>query len=203
MIVKMCGLKTRAAVETAESVGADLLGFIFWPRSRRYVEPRAAREISRGVKAHKVGVFVDAPLTEVEEIAELCGLDYVQLHGREDRAYAQAVNRPVIKAFRYGDGFSAEAANAYPAELILLDSFRQGAPGGTGETFAWQEAALETANLGKPLLVAGGIRKENLAEMVSIFAPYGVDVSGGLEENGEKSPELMRDFMAEASRWRA
>lgn len=202
MIVKMCGLRTREAVTAAETAGADLLGFVFWPRSRRYVEPEVVREISSGLHVHKVGVFVDATLPEVREIAELCGLDYVQLHGHEDGDYARAVGRPVIKAFRYGDGFSAEAANAYPAEMILLDSFRQGVPGGTGETFAWREAASETAGLRRPLLVAGGIRKENLAEMVSIFEPYGVDVSGGLEENGEKSPAMMQDFMAEARRWR-
>jgi phosphoribosylanthranilate isomerase len=149
-----------------------------------------------------VGVFVDAHISEVNEIAEFCGLDYVQLHGHEDEAYARQVTRPVIKAYRYGDNFKAEEAEQYPAELILLDSFVKGEAGGTGKTFAWQEASREVASLGKPLLVAGGISEENLSEVAATFHPYGVDVSGSLEEQGEKSVRLITSFLREAERWR-
>ena len=203
MIVKMCGIKTLAAAMAAEEAGADFIGFVFWPRSKRYAEPQAVREIARSLgKARKVGVFVDAPLAEVNEIAEMCNLDFVQLHGTENADYAKAVNRPIIKAYRYGDGFSAAAADAFPAELILLDSYQQGSPGGNGRAFAWQEAAEETKKLKKPLLVAGGLNSGNVAEALDIFHPYGVDVSGGLEDNGEKSPQLMQSFMAEVERAR-
>ena len=150
-----------------------------------------------------MGVFVDAPLAEVNEIAEFCSLDYVQLHGHENAEYARQVARPVIKAYRYGDNFLAEEAEHYPAEMILLDSFVQGAAGGTGKTFAWQEASHETASLSKPLLVAGGISEHNLSQVVEAFHPYGVDVSGSLEEQGEKSVSLIEAFFKEAERWRS
>ena len=203
MIVKICGMKTEEAALAAEAAGADLLGFIFYKDSRRYVAPERVKEISAGIShSRKVGVFVDAPISEVNEIAEFCGLDYVQLHGHEDEAYARQVARPVIKAYRYGDNFKAEEAEQYPAELILLDSFVKGEAGGTGKTFAWQEASREVAGLGKPLLVAGGISEENLSEVVATFHPYGVDVSGSLEEQGEKSVRLITSFLREAERWR-
>jgi len=203
MIVKICGMKTEEAALAAEAAGADLLGFIFYKDSRRYVAPERVKDISAGIShSRKVGVFVDAPISEVNEIAEFCGLDYVQLHGHEDEAYARQVARPVIKAYRYGDNFKAEEAEKYPAELILLDSFVKGEAGGTGKTFAWQEASREVAGLGKPLLVAGGISEENLSEVAATFHPYGVDVSGSLEEQGEKSVRLINSFLREAERWR-
>ena len=203
MIVKICGMKTEEAALAAEAAGADLLGFIFYKDSRRYVAPERVKDISAGIShSRKVGVFVDAPISEVNEIAEFCGLDYVQLHGHEDEAYARQVARPVIKAYRYGDNFKAEEAEQYPAELILLDSFVKGEAGGTGKTFAWQEASREVAGLGKPLLVAGGISEENLSEGAATFHPYGVDVSGSLEEQGEKSVRLINSFLREAERWR-
>ncbi len=204
MIVKVCGLKTEEAAKTAAGAGADLLGFIFYKGSRRYVAPEKVREISSQVKqGKKVGVFVDAPLAEVNEIAELCSLDYVQLHGHETADYARQVARPVIKAYRYGDNFRAEEAESFPAEFILLDSFVPGEAGGTGKSFAWQEAASEAAGLNKPLLVAGGISESNLSQVVEIFHPYGVDVSGSLEEQGEKSVKLINSFLQEAERWRS
>ena len=151
MIVKICGMKTEEAALAAEAAGADLLGFIFYKDSRRYVAPERVKDISAGIShSRKVGVFVDAPISEVNEIAEFCGLDYVQLHGHEDEAYARQVARPVIKAYRYGDNFKAEEAEKYPAELILLDSFVKGEAGGTGKTFAWQRPAGRWPALGSP-----------------------------------------------------
>jgi phosphoribosylanthranilate isomerase len=197
-------MRTEEAARAAEAAGADLLGFIFYQGSRRYVAPETVKQISAQVRSSKrVGVFVDAPLAEVNEIAEFCSLDYVQLHGHENAEYARQVARPVIKAYRYGDNFLAEEAEHYPAEMILLDSFVQGAAGGTGKTFAWQEASRETASLSKPLLVAGGISEHNLSQVVEAFHPYGVDVSGSLEEQGEKSVSLIEAFFKEAERWRS
>ena len=205
-LVKICGLRSYEAARIAVEAGAAFIGFVFVPSSRRYIDPEEAARIVNAlppspVKA--VGVFVDAPLAEVNEIAEFCSLDYVQLHGHEDAAYARQVARPVIKAYRYGDNFLAEEAEHYPAEMILLDSFVQGAAGGTGKTFAWQEASHETASLSKPLLVAGGISEHNLSQVVEAFHPYGVDVSGSLEEQGEKSVSLIEAFFKEAERWRS
>ena len=196
MRVKMCGMKTVSAALAAEEAGADYIGFVFAKKSRRFIAPKAAQEIVRELRrAQKVGVFVDAPMDEVNAIAALVGLDYVQLHGHETAETARGSERPVIKAYRYGDDFDVDAANKYPAEIILVDSYLQGAAGGTGTVFAWQEAAREIARITKPVLIAGGITAENVGEAAVIFHPFGVDVSGGLEEQGEKSEEKIRAFM--------
>lgn len=196
MRVKMCGMRTVAAARAAEEAGADYIGFIFAKNSRRYVAPETAQEIARALhRVRTVGVFVDAPMSDVNAIAGLVGLDYVQLHGHESAEMAQQAERPVIKAYRYGDDFSVEAANAYPAEMILVDSYVAGAAGGTGTAFHWQEAAREIARVTKPVLIAGGITAENVGEAAAIFQPFGVDVSGGLEEDGEKSEAKIRAFM--------
>lgn len=196
MVIKMCGMKSLEAARSAESAGAALVGFIFFKKSHRYIEPEAAARIVRELKSVKaVGVFVDEEPERVNEIARLVGLDYVQLHGHETADYAKLIERPVIKAYRYGDGFSAEAANAYPAEIILLDSFVKGEAGGTGQRFSWRAAAEEAAKVKKPLLIAGGISASNAREAIETFHPYGLDVSGSLEIEGEKSPRLIREFM--------
>ena len=196
MRVKMCGMKTVSAALAAEEADADYIGFVFAEKSRRFIAPKAAQEIARELRhAQKVGVCVDAPMDEVNAIAALVGLDYVQLHGHETAETARGSERPVIKAYRYGDDFDVDAANKYPAEIILVDSYLQGAAGGTGTVFAWQEAAREIARITKPVLIAGGITAENVGEAAVIFHPFGVAVSGGLEEQGEKSEEKIRAFM--------
>ena len=201
MRVKMCGMRTIVAGGAAEEAGADYIGFIFAKNSRRYVTPDTACAIARALHLVKtVGVFVDAPLNEVNEIAACVGLDYVQLHGHESAEMAKQVERPVIKAYRYGDDFDAEEANAYPAEMILVDSYVAGAAGGTGTAFGWQEAAQEIARITKPVLIAGGITAENVGEAMAVFHPFGIDVSGGLEEDGEKSEAKIRAFMAAVRR---
>ena len=197
MRVKMCGMQTLAAARAAEAAGADYIGFIFAQGSRRYAAPETAHEIAREMqRVKKVGVFVDAPMAEVNQIADAVGLDYVQLHGHETAEMARMAERPVIKAYRYGDDFDAETANVYPAEIILVDSYVKGAAGGTGLTFRWQEAAREIARVTKPVLIAGGITAANVREAVETFHPFGIDVSGGLEEDGVKSKAKITAFMA-------
>ncbi len=196
MIAKLCGMRSREAALAAEAAGAALLGFIFWEKAWRYIAPNRAAEIAEALRrAGTVGVFVDEEPEEVNRIARLVGLSYVQLHGMEDAAYARKIERPIIKAYRYGDTFSAEAANAYPAELILVDAYKEGSPGGTGEAFDWERAAAEVARVEKPVLIAGGIGAGNVRRAVEVFHPYGVDVSGSLEENGEKSLPRIEAFM--------
>lgn len=196
MRVKMCGMKTLAAARAAEAAGADYIGFIFAKGRRRYITPEAAREIVREMSRVKtVGVFVDAPMNEVNEIAAFVGLDYVQLHGHESAEAARQAEHPVIKAYRYGDDFGVEEANAYPAEIILVDSYVRGAAGGTGTVFPWEEAAQEIARVRKPVLIAGGITAENAGKAMAMFRPFGLDVSGGIEENGAKSEAKIRAFM--------
>ncbi|RHM54379.1 phosphoribosylanthranilate isomerase [Mitsuokella sp. AF33-22] len=199
---KLCGMKTEAAARAADEAGADFIGFIFWPGSHRFVTPAEAAVIGRTVHwARKVGVFVDEEPAKVCAAADEAGLDYIQLHGHEDAAYARRLNRPVIKAYRYGDGFSAAAANDFPAEFILVDAYRPGQAGGTGESFDWQRAAAEIRAVEKPVLIAGGISEANVAEAAEIFQPYGVDVSGSLEVHKEKSVDKIRSFMQKVAAW--
>ena len=194
--VKICGIRSINAAKTAEENGANFIGFIFWRGSHRFIEPETARAISRDTRGcEKVGVFVDEDAELVNEIAEHVGLDYVQLHGHEPPSYAAKIKRPVIKAYRFGDDFDPEAANEYPAELILIDTFKKGQVGGTGERFDWRGAAKETGKLQKPFLTAGGISKENVKEAIDIFHPMGIDVSGSLEVNREKSTRLIEEFL--------
>ena len=194
MRVKMCGMRSLAAARAARDAGADYIGFIFARESRRYITPKDARSICAAVE--KVGVFVDTDPAEMNEIAAYCGLDYIQLHGHEPAETARRVERPVIKAYRYGDDFDADTANAYPAEIILVDSYAPGAAGGTGAAFAWEDAAREIARVTKPVLIAGGLTAENARAAIEIFHPFGLDVSGGLEESGEKSIAKIAVFMA-------
>ena len=194
--VKICGIRTLEAAIEAERGGADYIGFIFYPKSHRYIKPADAAKIAQNIiKCKKVGVFVDEQVTIVNEISERVNLDYVQLHGHEDEDYAKKINRPIIKAWRYGDGFNVEDANKFPCELILLDSFIKGKAGGTGQTFNWNAAAEETKKLKKPVLIAGGISVDNVSEVIKIFSPFGVDVSGSLEINGIKSIDKIQKFL--------
>ena len=208
MKVKICGLRSLEAARAAERAGADFLGFILWPKSRRYVSAKSAAGIVRTMQgsALSVGVVVDQPMEEVEALARRCRFNAIQLHGHEPPEYAEALRSAadvrIIKAFRWRDDFSVEAANDYPADYILLDTFKKGMAGGTGETFRWREAANETRKLKKPLLLAGGISEENAEEAARTLSPFALDVSGSLEENGEKSPEKIAAFMQEIERIR-
>lgn len=201
MKVKICGLRSLEAARAAERAGADFLGFIMWPESRRYVSASQAAGIVRALAdgAITVGVVVDQPMEEVAALARRCRFNAIQLHGHEPPEYAETLRRKadvrIIKAFRWRDDFSVEAANEYPTDYILLDTFKKGMAGGTGESFRWREAAEDVRKLNKPLLLAGGISAENAGEAARTLSPFALDVSGSLEENGEKSPEKIRAFM--------
>ena len=201
MKIKICGLRTLEAAQAAERAGADFLGFIMWPESRRYVSASRAAAIVRSLRADalSVGVVVDQPLAEVAAMARRCRFYAIQLHGHEPPEYAEELRAKadvrIIKAFRWRDDFSVEAANGYPADYILLDTFKKGMAGGTGEAFRWREALEDVRKLKKPLLLAGGISAENAKEAARTLSPFALDVSGSLEENGEKSPDKIRAFM--------
>ena len=195
--VKICGIKTIEAAEAAAEHGAAFIGFIFFDRSRRYVEPNVAAEIGRRVpRVKKVGVFVDEASDAVNAIAERVGLDYVQLHGHETVDSARKIERPIIKAWRFGDNFDVRAADEFPCKIILLDSYIKGMAGGTGQLFNWTAAARLTSRLSKPLMIAGGISIENVGTAIDMFRPFGLDVSGSLEIDGVKSVELIEKFMS-------
>jgi phosphoribosylanthranilate isomerase len=197
--VKICGIRDMRAARAAGA--ADFMGFIMSDRFRRYCPPDTVRHICNTVQGpKKVGVFVDQNLDQVNEMAEYCGLDMVQLHGHESMEYAEKIQKPIIKAFRYGEDFSLEQAEAYPADYILIDSYSRAAVGGSGISFKWREAASTIKRLTKPYIIAGGISADTLQEAIRIFAPYGIDASGSMEIEGRKSPELIREFLSAAGR---
>lgn len=174
------------------------MGFVFAKSPRRIGTSEAKKISSEVCGIGKVGVFVNAPLTEVQEIAKACKLDFVQLHGDESPEYCKLVKYPVIKAVRVGSKFDPLAVAAYDVEWLLLDSFVTGQQGGTGVTFDWQQTKSIREQIKTPLFVAGGLTGENVGEAVRILAPEGIDVSGGVETDGHKDQEKIRQFLLAA-----
>ena len=182
----------------ARDYGADLMGFVFAP-SRRRIGVLEAKKISCEISGiGKVGVFVNAPLAEVQEIAQECKLDLIQLHGDESPEYCRLVNYPVIKAVRVRKDLDLATLINYDVEWLLLDSFVPGQQGGTGIPFDWQHTKFIREQIKSPLFVAGGLTAKNVGEAVRILAPEGIDVSGGVETHGDKDYEKIRQFLLAA-----
>lgn len=196
--VKICGIRDYETARVAIDAGAWALGFIFHRASPRYVAPERVGEIVARVPSDvlTVGVFVDWPLDDLNEVVRVTGLSSVQLHGGEDLAYVRGVRVwRVIKALRVGPDFAPERVLDYPGSLVLLDAWHPELPGGTGLRADWGVAAA-AARLA-PLILAGGIAPENVGEAVRVVRPYGVDVSSGVESApGVKDPELIRRLFA-------
>jgi phosphoribosylanthranilate isomerase len=180
-------------------LGVDAIGLVFYPPSPRFVTAAAAREIGanlpRGVS--KVGVFVDAPFLEIMKTAELCGLDFVQLHGCEPPSMVEAiksVGMAVIKTlFAERKPLLAEAEN-YRASAFLVESGAGPIPGGVGLSWEWRAACGLAGKL--PCILAGGLNSENVGEAIREFGPDGVDVSSGVESApGRKDMRKVRAFI--------
>jgi phosphoribosylanthranilate isomerase len=200
--VKICGITNRDDAYTAVEAGADALGFVFYPPSPRYVTPEHACEIIRTLPPFvtTVGLFVDVAVEMINDTAERCGLDRIQLHGSEPPAFCARLNRPVIKAFRMKGADSLAMLPRYTVSAYLLDAYVEGAlPGGTGVSFAWELAA--QAKPYGPVILAGGLTPENVAGAIRQIRPYGVDVSTGVERApGLKDDAKVRAFIACAKR---
>jgi len=183
--IKICGFTNKEDALYAANLGVNALGFIFAP-SPRQVSPQKAREIIACLPpfVNKVGVFLNHPREEVAQIALLCGLDTIQLHGEESPAYCNYFAAKVVKAFRVKDRSSLASLDSYQVSAYLLDTYLPGQPGGTGKTFNW-ELAKEAKKYG-PLILAGGLNLENIGEAIRTVSPYGVDISSGVEESPGK-----------------
>ncbi len=200
--VKICGVRTPEEAEAATAAGADALGFNFWPESPRYVPPDEAARIIARLPAfiNSIGVFVNEDLNRVREIASQVGLNAVQLHGEETPRYCLELNNTkVIKAFRIGEGFDLDTIGDYSVSAILLDAKVEGQYGGTGRRFSWY-LAIEAKRLA-PVILAGGITIDNVAEAITFVRPFAIDVCSGVEsEPGRKDLNKMKDFMKEVAR---
>lgn len=198
--IKFCGFTRHEDVAQAVALGVDALGFVMWPKSARGIDPDALAALATPVPAFvtRVGLFVNPDVALVE--ACLPHLDLIQFHGDEPADFCAQFDRPWIKALRMRDDLDLhQAAQQYAAaQALLLDAYRPGVPGGTGETFDWSRIP---AALQKPVILAGGLTVENIAAAVAQVAPYAVDVSGGIEAApGQKDARRMADFVAQVGR---
>lgn len=184
LLVKICGITNVEDAQAAVAAGADALGFMFYRSSKRFIEAEAARPIIKELPAGiaKVGVFVNAAEAEVRSVIERTGIDTLQFHGEESPEFCAAfVPHRVWKAFRMASRDSLRIVARYPrTDAWLLDSHVAGSHGGTGQGFDW-ELALAARELGRPIILAGGLNPENVAQAVAAVRPYGVDVSSGVE----------------------
>jgi phosphoribosylanthranilate isomerase len=198
--VKICGITSLSDARAAVKAGADALGFVFSEASPRFIRPEAAAAITHHLPGRilRVGVFVDAPQEAILRAVATCRLDAVQLHGDESPEFCDAlVPVQVWKAFRVRDRDALVRLPAYrdATAAWLLDSYTRGQAGGTGTAFAW-EIAVEARMLGHPIVLAGGLTPENVADAVRLVQPAGVDVSSGVEASpGKKDPAKVRAFI--------
>jgi phosphoribosylanthranilate isomerase len=182
MIVKICGITRGQDAERAATLGATAIGFIFWPSSPRVVTAEKARSIGQLLPSSvtKVGVFVDAPVDEIEEIIGRAGLDAVQLHGSEPPEIARSLSVRVIKAIALGGPDADAQIAAWTGTPLLLDAHDPVRRGGTGQVIDWTRAS-EIASRHQVIL-SGGLNPGNVAEAVRRVRPAGIDVSSGVEQ---------------------
>ena len=192
--IKLCGLSRKCDIEWANELHPEYIGFVFAPKSRRYVSVDTAAELkamlSEDIKA--VGVFVNSPIESVAYILSRGIIDIAQLHGSEDEEYisrlSKLTDKPIIKAFSINSAADVSAANNSSADMVLLDSGQ----GGTGTNFDWKLLG----NINRPYFLAGGLCCENISQAITALDPYAVDVSSGIETNGCKDKNKMAAFVA-------
>jgi phosphoribosylanthranilate isomerase len=196
--VKVCGLTRLEDALLAASLGADALGFVFWASSPRAIAPEAAAAIVRQLPplVGKVGVFVDAPPSEVAAIANSVGLTALQLHGDERPEQYSQLWLPIMKAVALDDDAARRTAAAWPARFtVLVDATDRDKRGGTGRRADWGQAAALAAT--RPVVLAGGLSPDNVGEAIRTVRPWAVDVSSGVESSpGIKDPDKLRRFVA-------
>jgi len=196
--VKICGITNYEDAAAAAEYGADIIGFNFFPDSPRYVPVEKAAEIARALPAfvELAGVFVNAPLGQIREVAHACLLDWVQLHGDEDPEYCKAAatdSTKIMKAIRVRGKADLQAIEKYQADAILLDSFSPELYGGTGKRFDW--TLLD--NVERRIFIAGGINPDNAPEAIALGV-YGIDVCSGVEASPGKKDHAKLKALFEA-----
>lgn len=204
--IKICGIKDKRDALAAVEAGADLIGLVL-ASGKRQVSPTEAYEIASAIRkcatpAKVVGVFVNAPVFQVNEIADFCTLDVVQLSGDESWEYCRKIVNPFIKAIRIGRESTEDLCYELSAAgklltgqrfITLLDSRVEGRHGGTGQPFDWKLAQEVAAKF--RVIVAGGLDPENVGTLIERVSPWGVDVSSGVETGGVKDTAKIRAFI--------
>lgn len=199
MKVKICGITRLEDALAVAEYGADAIGFIFYKKSPRYIEPELAAEIVKRLPPfiNPVALFVNESEERVRDILHLTGINIVQFHGDETPEYVSLFPQRVIKAIRVKDESTLASLTAYEASAFLLDSYSPDAYGGTGKKFDWN-AINETGSVNR-IILAGGLNADNVAYAVKLVRPYGIDASSGLESSlGIKDHKKVKDFISAA-----
>jgi phosphoribosylanthranilate isomerase len=198
--VKSCGTTNVEDARLAAELGAWAIGMIFWPGSPRRCDPEVGEEIGAELRRRLqlVGVFVNATLDEVADLADRSSLAIVQLHGDEGPAFCREVSRrtgcKVMKAMRVKDAGSIRALGSYEVDYHLLDAYVPGHRGGTGETFQWE--LVEAHDRHVPLVLSGGLDPDNVAAAIAATHPFAVDSASGTEASpGRKDPAKLEAFV--------
>ncbi len=180
MKIKICGITRLEDAQLCVKHGVDAIGFIFYPKSKRYISPEDAKNIvvALPVFTHKIGVFVNEDIEEANRIAKLVGLTGVQLHGNETVEYISQISHPVIKSFGVDESFDFATLNDYSHCGILLDVKDTKQYGGTGNSFDWD---LIPEDVRSRVIIAGGVAANNIDEIHKSINPYGVDLSSSVE----------------------
>lgn len=200
--IKICGITNAKDAAAAIEAGADAIGLVFYDPSPRAVDIEQAKKIVANVPAFisVVALFVNPDVKLVQRVLNTVRIDLIQFHGDEENDFCSQFQRPFIKAIRVrqAQDVVASCLRFSNALAILLDSYKPGIPGGTGETFNW---SLIPPNQIKPLILAGGLTPENVASAITEIHPFAVDVSGGVEHvKGIKDHEKINKFISEVYR---
>lgn len=203
LLIKICGLRTIEALKAAEESGADAIGFMAYPKSKRFIAPEDIAALLKeaplkGVR--KAGVFVDPTLDDIKRYLD-AGIDLIQLHGSESAGFAREAGKlaEVWKAFGPESDSEIDAMRNYPAAKILVDAFNPREKGGTGTKADWTLARYAAETLPQGAILAGGLTPGNVAEALKAVRPAGVDVSSGVEAApGVKDAALIRAFVKAA-----
>ena len=199
MKVKICGITDMETAKRACEYGADALGFVF-AESKRKITPGLAKEIIQELPANvlKIGVFVNESVEVIQKIADECGLTHVQLHGDEDNYQIRRLNIPSIKSLGVTSESDMKNAQRYETDYILFDSPKEKFHGGNGKTFSWELLGHMPKELRKKTILAGGLNALNIEEAIRTVRPYMVDVSSGVETEGKKDVEKIKQFIIKA-----
>ncbi len=198
--IKICGLTRPEDVLFLQQVPVDFAGFIFVPKTPRFLNMGQARTLAELVpeEIRRVGVFMHENPDMVLKTLEICHLDILQFHGSEPPEYCEQFGRPYFKVVRIGGNSFTELPGGYRPDAFLLDTFTKDAAGGTGRTCDWSVASRLTES-GLPIMLAGGLTPENVRTAIDEVRPWGVDVSSGVEcAPGIKDHDKIRAFVREA-----
>jgi phosphoribosylanthranilate isomerase len=195
--VKICGITNKDDAKLACDSGADAIGLVFYPPSPRFVSNKQAADVVSALPPFitSVALFVNAQRQEIEQVLDEVAIDLIQFHGDETEEFCASFKRPYIKAVRMKQGLDLyKVQNDYAsARGLLLDTYKKGVPGGTGEAFNWDKVPHD---LNLPVILAGGLVPENITQAIQQVKPYAVDVSGGVEASkGKKDRQKLIQFM--------